>query len=604
MEATTGAIAPAMGTDGPASPFFPPQDMPMTDHRTPWDVVADAIVDSISVEARFTPGYPDPALAVTFLTAERYPGRAHDLPLVPHAIVLSEAGTGRPWQTIVGEGGRELPDGRRISRDEIPFGILSGHHAVRLLVRMHDRPGSQHLEARSARIRERVAAASAAALANAGFTPGFAEALLLSADWACYPSDPAALFRDEEMSECLRRFARLHPLLADVLFDQACALAHEGEVDPAAILPGLTPARVARLDRLHAAGWHGHREAFRDTLLAFDLSINFARFVAKVPVDWFPSDARQVEGFLLVARIAASMGKLVDRLPSWLSSCKGDWASFTARCLRAHPEGEAGVRSFLFDPAESLAASVVLPVMLGGSGAPLDGRGHSHARSHVAFRLLYRDKSLPACLEASAWWHAHLAEIRAALPEDVRVDKAWKPLYPETRRDGLALVPLVTAGDLDEEGAKGPDRNGVPGLDHCVATYRPSAQVGGCHIASVRRVHGDGSYERLATVEFRQAPDGTVRHVQVQGPGRVEALAFLDAFLAGTPTPAYIRPRPPEDEGIRGVVGYDWTDPDLVRRAVGAYAHLLGADLGGDIDRLSKAIDRHFEAERSFGRDD
>ena len=218
----------------------------------------------------------------------------------------------------------------------------------------------------------------------------------------------------------------------------------------------------------------------------------------------------------------------------------------------------------------------------------------------IGARLIYRGKSLPACLEAATWWHAHLAEIRAAMPADLPAGERWAPLILETRIGDLVLVPLVTPDDLAEEGSRHPDRNGVPGLGHCVATYGPRAMAGQTHIASLRRILPDGSYLRLATIEFHQTRDGTVIPHQTQGPGAEEALGFVDELLRSQPHRPYIEPRRMSgDHGdIRRVCGYDWSDRDKVVQAAKAYGHLLESSLRGDLDSLTRSIGDAAEAEK------
>lgn len=80
---------------------------------------------------------------------------------------------------------------------------------------------------------------------------------------------------------------------------------------------------------------------------------------------------------------------------------------------------------------------------------------------------------------------------------------------------GLAAIPLSSRQMVVDEGASGPDGNGIPGLDHCVGSFWIAASGGECLLVSLRGPQG----ARVATLEIERNETGRFMLVQARGRG-------------------------------------------------------------------------------------
>lgn len=325
------------------------------------------------------------------------------------------------------------------------------------------------------------------------------------------------------------------------------------------------------------------------------------------PVDWWPRRDAWVQFF----RNAQVLKSIRHACPEQLSmrrlasASKGDWAPFESRLVRAAAVANTGrLRDRAFDcrdPVESLTKTVILPLLanFGGDDTVAHLTDFDPVRDldtivgpafSAAGLLLYGDKTAASILETSREWHVR----REAMDSRMRGaggSVSWPALFQGEFRVGE--VGVVCVGDLEalrEEGASGPDRNGVAGLDHCVATRLTSCLSGAAHILSVRSHAADGSWSRLSTcqVSVHADADGlpSVDVVEHRGPENEEpdeaaheAVARLvDALEEGrlaASAEATTRHRVPSGSGLALMCGYDWRDPDAIAAAISAWQPFL-----------------------------
>ena len=353
--------------------------------------------------------------------------------------------------------------------------------------------------------------------------------------------------------------------------------------------PGLTAGRLGRL---------GGAGIPPDAPRSHDLDA-FLRLLRDAPIDWIRPDPTAIGAML---GLAPAYGRLAlywgEDAPTLLKPARGDWPAFLARCLEAGRDtGRAGGEDLptraadVSDMLNHFARRVMLP-LLARTEPPADGFPPGYvARTMEAARvMLLADKGLPAVLEASALWHAQAGRIEARIPSGAAA--VWDPPCPPFRsEDGIEVRPLSSAMDLVEEGAAGLDAEGVPGLAHCVASYRTLAQSGQSHILSVRSADGR---RRLSTVEVKVDDYGRARVVQHRGlrnaPAPPEAVRAVGEFVTATRLPVPVAAPAPQPLGrIAQDCGYDWRDDALLRLAVLAYAEFLPRDLrDADLDRLAQ----------------
>ncbi len=551
------------------------------------------------IEARGLEHRRGPAMALT-LSLPRKPGEVDPAPF--HFILVEERDTGMPRAGMVNSqearaGGMESVDFRL---DE-EMGLVKSWIGDSAVFAFMDNAGSPPVRAVRGQARRLLASAVWRAIPEASFGPAFVEALTILRGFSDVPSPkPYLLFHRTAQGERFRAFCRDNPLLGEVAFHAAGSFAEGGRVSTTDIHPSLVEGRAKRLrDR----AW-----TRRATLMARGALVDiagrsrgerdFVDFLASTPPEWLPRGVREANAFVEAFVLARSVGMSPDAYPTLMRGCAGRWEAFSKRSLAPVPQLDpvGGSRvdlaaSYLGDPVYDLRDRVVQPV-LAAAGVEIppreadedrDAEAANQARrraiSRVARDLLYRDKALPGRVAVAEFWHRRVRFIRAELPVPPEHGD-WPALFEERTVEGVVLRPLTNAREVDDEGSPGPDANGVAGLDHCVATYVPDARAGDLHLVSLRRPLPGGSYERLATAELEQSPDGTVTLVQLSGwdNGKPPAEAYraMVAFLAANPRLPYVEPREttPEAE-VADACGYDWRDGDARAQACRAYAPLL-----------------------------
>ena len=513
----------------------------------------------------------------------------------PFPVVMVEDGIGHPLAGLVdaramvlGQMGEAPITGSRSASFELAMSWLDGTMAWSLH-RQHFGAGGGVPGRSRAKVMARTRAVVAKAMEASGFSDAFKDALAAMSGWRSLPSpDPVGLFEPGEPGDALRDFARGNPFLSNLGYQRAAKAARTGRIDCRSIHPNLSPARSRSL-RSPAWSDPSVADAVRDIILDCHDPRAFLDLVGGVPPEWLPTDA---EGIRSLSRVLAISGELLwcGADPMALArGSKGCWRELVRRCEEANrliwPIGTIEphkLNDYMADPLSDLTNRVVAPGLALEFG-PDDAVGLDHS---IARRLLYRDKSLPACIEAAKRWHDALPVIEAAMPDPVG-DPGWEPLFDTVARGGVLLVPLTTSVSVREEGARGADSCGMEGLDHCVSSYLPQARTGHVHLVSVRRPLPGGGYVRLATAELRQDPDGHVRLVQLQGrrngePAR-EARDAVNALLCERPRFPRVEPRVTgSGDAVADACGYDWTDRAAWTRACTAYAPVLPRDMRGD----------------------
>jgi hypothetical protein len=486
---------------------------------------------------------------------------------------------------------------------DLPGGRRTLASAIRRTARASGLPGDG-LDAVAARAAALVATALSArvdaALEASGIDPSHVAALRALRRFLRPPKavveavlGPASPSRAAAIAAC-----ESMPLLCELLLAQG--------PDPAAVLargpdglrracldlagPGFPEDRLDRIGRLGRADFPHS---------ASGGAAAFLRLLADAPRDWVRPVPEAIGPMLALSGAYANLVMHRGADPAaLLGPARGNWAAFHARCaaaagpvLEREAEATARVAESASDVLVHFAERVLLP-LLARSDPPADGFPEPWLIPCLvaARRILFADKGMPAVLAATALWHERAERIEARIPSG---DKAeWEaPCPPFRTSEGLLVRPLASAMELVAEGAAGADADGIPGLGHCVASYRTIAQTGRSHILSVRAADG---LRRLSTAEIKVDGFGRARVVQHKGHGNAppppEAVRAMGEFVTG------VRLAPPEPDAsapatgrIAAKCGYDWRNDDLVRLAVLAYAEFLPRDLrDGDLDRLAE----------------
>lgn len=119
--------------------------------------------------------------------------------------------------------------------------------------------------------------------------------------------------------------------------------------------------------------------------------------------------------------------------------------------------------------------------------------------------LLVGGGSLLTLLRRSEEWHAQpiLREGARGLP----LDCTWPvPFGPVCLGNGWSARVLGGVRELYGEGGEGRDRDGIPGLAHCVGGYGRKCQTGRSLVLSLRRSDGNGTV-RVSTAELAPVTD-------------------------------------------------------------------------------------------------
>lgn len=531
-----------------------------------------------------------PHLLVGMFMAERRDGR----PLCGNVFAASRDGFEAALQTAVSS-----------AKVHTAFHWMSGAEACLQVMAAHAEPHAPSLGSSRWHVTARLKAMIGSALPLVPFSAPFREALGAFAPMPSYMLLWLKLAFDQgERGHRVRAHLRAYPVLSYLDPEGVLAAADL----PASALPkpyGIEPSRALMAWLSHPV-WDARPEgAVLSGAEPEILRRAILELAAISPPEWLPRSSVQARALIRLAEVTSFLPK--EELPTLMSGCGGDWVDFADRCESAsgHELGRIDP-AFVGDPVTGLVRAVVTPVVAGiqadATHAPRlawieKGLVERHGEASVwaysvaapslgasARWLLYRDKALPGVLATAREWHDHLPGIRAGIPSDIDDGPPWPALFEPTDVEGVALVPLTSARELESEGSRGPDRTGAPGLDHCVASYKVDAAMGWTHIVSVRRNLPGGGYERLATAEIVQDRDGELTLVQLQGRGNreppVEARLAVATFIGDNPLLPFIEPREREArDPVRTLCGYDWTVRENLERAVAAYAFLLPRDL-------------------------
>ncbi len=300
--------------------------------------------------------------------------------------------------------------------------------------------------------------------------------------------------------------------------------------------------------------------------------------IAHVEESWLPRDAGQAhaawEALPAVDWAHARSATPADEVR--MVDVKGDWVLAAAR-LRA-TVGDVPLEDALrglADMAEALVDHVVRPAMHLCGHEPYQGHGAFFAYEPFeapASSILQSGRSVRGMLGASAAWHRALHGIQAVMEAHggARSDTAWGAGLPGHREGDVECVVLLDGAALVAEGGRGPDADGVMGLDHCVGGYGRQCRDGSTRVMSVRRVTPDGRMERLSTVAFETGPDGPAL-TQHLGGGNGEpppaATSFVEGYLrllAGGRLAfdrSQVVPVGPEETDETEDAGYDFRRP-------------------------------------------
>ncbi len=350
----------------------------------------------------------------------------------------------------------------------------------------------------------------------------------------------------------------------------------------------MTPAEVTRFRALCAGGDWG------------DPGIDLARPMAALPASWVP---RGVAGWM---GVAACRPLLVEAIRlagpvhvATMVNSGGDWDAWAGRVAAAsgtRDGGRRGVAGALDDVRDVVVAfqsQVVTPAL---SASGVTNRAASYGLCHA---MLFDARTLRRVLEVSRIWHSRHAAIAAALPRGAATPSSWPAALPDATYDGIALKVLTDRGALVDEGRRGADPDGVPGLSHCVASYAGTCLSGLSRLVSVRAASG-ASFGRLSTAELTW--DGRRVHlVQHRGLGNAAPPPEAEAALARYLDDLASRRLMVDGAGFRAVpgggvaardAGYDATVPGNWEAARDAWAFLLP----GRLRRMTPADVARMEA--------
>lgn len=409
------------------------------------------------------------------------------------------------------------------------------------------------------------------------------------------------------MAQALRGFTRAVPLVAELAFGSPAFLrALDAGTPPgkavATFLPAFAPTHLRRLAGISRRDI-GARE--RDDLQRFGLPL--LEVLTNIPPDWIPSRDEMVT-FRTVAGMALDL-KAQDLDPvHLLSASKGDWAGILQR-VREVDHAQAPDGRVCFEPrmaadaALALQHELVAPLVAHGClrRGLLDERRFDEEAAIddiklvagcAAPRILFGDKTLAGVAEATHEWHRRQEAISDAVAQ-VSPEDAWPALFAPVRFEDVEVRVVSDGASLAEEGSHGKDRNGVPGMGHCVATRRPRLMRGEAHVVSVRRLLPDGGYQRLSTAQLECGGDGMPRVEEHRGLRNgeppLEAVGALGLLAAGIRegriplAPEALEPRslPVHDDEIARNCRYDWRSEERLAAALEAWSPLLPRWLRG-----------------------
>ena len=464
---------------------------------------------------------------------------------------------------------------------------------------------------------EEHAALARQAVAAADITPAMRRAFTACLDNGAPHDVNLAKLRERTFARqwpALELAAR-HPVLARSLLEMDRTLL-EGH-DPMGKIRERWPMMTdAHLRRLGESG--GKRGLALDPTTKFEVA-NTLSLLLSIPVDWWPEkrDWRTFEACAAAIGAISRSSIMPIAHKTLSSSAGGDWPAFAARLSRACGLTDAAVSGRKLaergkdcgDPVRAFAREVMVPLFAFnedddgrmrmeyayGQRLPDDTPNSDRDPSILAAErgaqsILYQGKSAPGVLELSGKWHARQDAMQAEI-RGKDGGAQWPPLFEGEHRDGdVGIVAVRDYEALREEGRAGPDREGVWGLDHCVASRLPECLSGRAHVLSVRSHAPDGTWERLSTcqVSVDRVSEGRFRLsvFEHRGEGNDDPPAaaeaararLSDAVLAGRVPllPEAVAYREPANGGsIARKCGYDWRDEGELARALLTWEPLL-----------------------------
>lgn len=330
----------------------------------------------------------------------------------------------------------------------------------------------------------------------------------------------------------------------------------------------------------------------------------FLRFMEGIPLDWVPARDQETEWrafrVLLpllnaastivgtpVARLAEGTAGRWDKLGVRLASHLGfSWSKILQDFdTFGFDLGEAAAFKHAFcdvvDVKVDFMATVSRPWAAHLRGHPLESPIDLETLKDFSTKFLMGDRTILSVVEASRLWHE-----RGVTIEGRRVGEwEWTPLVPDWRHpdSGLHVVSISDRRGLEDEGKRGPDRNGVAGLGHCVANYSSASWKGGCAIVSVRRAVED-SFVRLSTAEIRLKDRFEVHQHRsfANGVPLPAADLAIQEYVQGlndgsipVDRRAWAVARSRQAPSLEEECGYDWRDRDAIMRAFAAWKPYL-----------------------------
>lgn len=341
--------------------------------------------------------------------------------------------------------------------------------------------------------------------------------------------------------------------------------------------------------------------------------------LSQLPIDWFPKDDAEWDAFVDVAdaflRPLASETQL--RIDTLVAGVGGKWVSFRDRLAKSYAdtrlpdgldEGQAkawkpvpdtsrealqAASTALMDVIHAFRDLIILPTMASGFGAtPFVSAELLRLGTEASARFLFDGVNLPKMLEAQRHWHTQIANIYAATGAEEEAlilneveEDGWPALCDTLiAPNGLTILPLTNPRVIEDEGAHGPDRFGVEGLHHCVGGYSERCRAGTSHILSVRRVHSDGTFDRVTTVDIRDVSlDGmsfNVKQNYARGNTKApkdasdaidwfeEMVAYQQIQLNIDGVMTFLGARNIKHQDVGAFCGYDWKKEGSVERAL------------------------------------
>jgi len=344
------------------------------------------------------------------------------------------------------------------------------------------------------------------------------------------------------------------------------------------------------------------------------------KFASCISPDWIPSGGIEWLAFCTVAEgIVRKLGANAEEIPNLIKGCAGRWEEFCKRLVTASG-GNANAagsydsvpRSFhdMRDMIQAFSDIVVMPLAAHSfvrSQAVVTPEVQ-HAADAVSRRMILGTRSATSLFEISRRWHnrqaamidaarQHEEDRRRDLLSDVPAD-GWPALTdPVQAPNGVWLVPLTSSRELVWEGSSEPDPNGVPGLDHCVASYATRCQNTDCHIVSLREIDEDGSYRRLSTVEIgRLAVDSdelsVIQHRAKENydPSSratdalnwyLSAVKFGEVELHREKIDAYKHSESNWTDAVERSCGFNWRDRDTLNAVVAPWGPFVDPSYRG-----------------------